>query len=93
MHICTECGQEFANNKEFDGHFHAVQTVSKEAGIYLVTLPDGCTPGRFEAAEAFAKAVLELKAKVPNRMFTFTPFDHEESSRFGGVNAWLAISY
>jgi len=27
---------------------------------YLITLPDGCTPGRTEAAKAFAEAVESL---------------------------------
>lgn len=92
MHRCTECGKEFETNKEFDIHFHLVQTVSAEAGVYLITLPDGCTPGRWEAAREFAEAVLELKVKVPNRTFSFTPFSFENVEPESGVNSWLAVA-
>ncbi len=90
---CNECGKELRSNKEANDHFHAVTTVSKEDRVYLINLPDGCAPGRWEAAEAFAEAVAELRTKCPSKSFTFTPFDHEKSTGgHGGIDSWLAIA-
>jgi hypothetical protein len=85
--ICKECKKKLTTNKEQDEHFHAVQTVAEK--VYLIDLPDGCEPGRWEAAEAFAKGVAELRNRYPYHTFAYTPFS---SDRHGQVTSWLAIS-
>jgi len=71
-----------------------VQTVLDGTGVYLISLPDGCTPGRWEAAIYFAEAMAELRENFPGRSFSFVAFgfSHEPSENFHGVNAWLAIA-
>ncbi len=68
-----------------------VQVVSEEDGVYLIVLPDGVTPGRREAAEKFAEAVANLRARAPGCSFSFTPFDYESSKESSGVTSWLAV--
>lgn len=91
---CGECGKSFDSPIQLDEHdaTHMYRRVSDYPLVLSIKLPDGCTPGRREAAEAFADAVKEIQKKYPERVFTFTPFDHERSSNFGGVIAWLAIA-
>ena len=84
---CVECGARFNTNLELEQHFHAVNTITK-GSIYLLLLPDGCTPGRWEAARAFAKAIAELREKCPNKQFQYIPFDHSD----GAVNSLLAVA-
>jgi len=84
---CAECGAQFDTNLELEQHFHAVNTITK-GSIYLLLLPDGCTPGRWEAARAFAKAIAELREKCPNKQFQYIPFDHSD----GAVNSLLAVA-
>ncbi len=43
----------------------------------LVTLPDGCKPGNFEAAKAFAEAVVALRALYPSDNFQLLPLAQE----------------
>ncbi len=83
---CGECNARFDTNLELEQHFHIVNTV-RRGSVYLLLLPDGCTPGRWEAAKAFAEALVELRQKCPNKQFQFVPFDHSE----GAVNSILAI--
>ncbi|MBI2637352.1 MAG: hypothetical protein HYW88_00490 [Candidatus Sungbacteria bacterium] len=83
---CVECGAKFDTNLELGQHFHAVLTVSPRSA-YLILLPDGCTPGRFEAAQAFAEAIVELKQKCPRKEFQLIPFGHSK----GALNSILAV--
>jgi len=69
-----------------------VKIVKESPLVLLISLPDGCTPGRHEAAIYFAEAVAESRERFPHRNFQFVTFDHEENERFGGVNAWLAVT-
>ena len=71
---------------------HKSQTVQYFPHVALISLPDGCAPGKWEAAEYFAKAVSELREQFPHSQYRFVSFDHEENERFGGVKAWLAIA-
>ena len=93
MFDCEECGIEFLAETERDSHQqgHRVKTIQLLPHVALISLPDGCTPGRHEAAVYFAEAVAELANRFPERRYQFASFDHEESERFGGVNSWLAI--
>lgn len=85
---CDECGEKFASNKEAEQHFHATQTLSRGNPLmFLIALPDGCTPGRWEAAKEFTTAIQTLREKYPSRKFQYVPFDHSE----GAVTALLAI--
>lgn len=68
--------------------FERVQVVDKINRIYLITLPDGCTPGRWEAAKEFVLAFSELRQKEPRCSFQLTSFSHDSN---GGVTAWLAV--
>ena len=70
--------------------------VSENPLTFLITLPDGCTPGRFESAEAFGFAIKAINfvqfensafiGEVPNS-FQFVPFKYEE----GALTSMLAI--
>ena len=42
----------------------------------VLRLPEGCTPGRFEAAEAFQEACGELKRLYPGKRFQLLPFSY-----------------
>jgi len=57
---------------------------------YLVSLPDGCTPGRFEAAREFAQAFDAIHRLHPVASFNYVPFDHE-GGQDGAVTAYLVI--
>lgn len=90
---CAECGAEFSTLLEFENHnnnAHRVLTVSKNPLIMLLNLPDGCSPGRWEAAEAFAEAIAELRQKHLGQHFQFLPFSLEANG--GGLNAILAVA-
>ena len=54
----------------------------------LIQLPDGCTPGRWEAVEAFAQSVADLKNLHPDKNFQLLPFTFDD----GNLSSMLAIS-
>lgn len=87
---CSFCPEEFATHQELESHEagHKVKRVSDAPLTYLLVLPDGCTPGRWEAAEAFSEAVAELYDQHPGIPFQFVPFS---MSQDGGADALLAI--
>lgn len=89
---CRECDAKFTENRELTNHedTHHVLTVAREPFVMLLNLPDGCTPGRWEAADAFVQAIAELQQKHPRRNFQFLPFSFNASS--GGLDAILAIA-
>lgn len=77
MPTCDICGIECATAHELDSHWagHAVRPVSSNNPLsYILCLPDGVCPGRYEAAEAFARAAAELKGLHPDVEFNFFPF-------------------
>ena len=54
--------------------------------VFLIQLPDGCTPGRDEALKFFIEAIAWLKLMRNNSRFSTAPFAHNED----GVTAWVA---
>ena len=87
-YACDECGERFSSNLGVEQHFHAIKTLNREKPlIVLINLPDGCTPGRWEAAQEFATAIQELCRRYPHRKFAYVPFDHSE----GSINSLLVI--
>lgn len=88
---CSFCPAEFGMHSELESHEagHKVKKVSDVPLTYLLDLPDGCTPGRWEAAVAFAEVVAELR-KSHSRPFQFVPFSY---STDGGLEAILAIGH
>jgi hypothetical protein len=84
---CDECGEEFSSNKDAAQHFHATHTLSRNPLIFIITLSDGCTPGRWEAAQEFVAEIKMLREKYPSRKFQYIPFDHSD----GAVNSLLVI--
>ncbi len=42
----------------------------------ILNLPDGCTAGRFEAAEAFVELVAEVRRRYPNTEFQYLSFSY-----------------
>ena len=54
-----------------------ISVVQADPLVLLITLPDGCTPGRWEAAESFAQSIAELREKYPGVKFQFIPFGYE----------------
>lgn len=81
----SQCPQESLGQSEL------VRVVSEKDGVYMIVLPEGVTPGRWEAAEEFAKAVAILHAKAPGCAFVFTSFDYESTAEFHAVKSWLAV--
>lgn len=68
--------------------------VHDEPLTLLLKLPDGCTPGRFEAAEAFTEIISEMQRRHPGNTFQLLPFSFCTAN--DGINpaldAVLAIS-
>lgn len=89
MQKCEECGEEFRTQREWVAHCdgHHVKMVTADPLVLVIDLPDGCTPGRWEAAEAFAENVAELRRRFPGKRFQFVPV-----SGGAAVDAWLAIA-
>ena len=87
---CPWCPAEFETHSALESHEagHKVKKVADTPLTYLLVLPDGCTPGRWEAAEAFADAAQELSGVQPNVPFQLVPFSFSQD---GGVNALLAL--
>ena len=71
-----------------------IVTVRDEPLTLMLKLPDGCTPGRWEAAEAFAEIIAEMHSRHPGKTFQLLPFSYATPS--GGTNpaldAMLAIA-
>lgn len=75
-----------------------LETESKKLTL-LVKLPDGCTEGRYEAAEAFARSFAEIAEKWPNKKFQYVPFNYRVFSEktkdavpnFASVLAYIGI--
>ena len=68
--------------------------VVRETPITLMLkLPDGCTPGRWEAAEAFAEIVAQVVVRYPNNTFQFLPFSYNtpEDGTNPALDAILAV--
>lgn len=86
---CPWCPAELETHSALESHEagHKVRKVSEVPLTYLLVLPDGCTPGRWEAAEAFAAAVAELRQQH-NRPFQLIPFSYDKG---GGLSAILAV--
>ena len=58
------------------------------------TLPDGRTPGRIEAALAFAELVAEARRRYPEKDFQFLSFSFDtlEDGTNPALDAILAVS-
>ena len=65
-----------------------IRFVSKEPLVLLLKLPDGCTPGRWEAAEAFAETISEVHKRFCGMRFQFLPFTYDTPS--DGTNPALS---
>lgn len=85
---CSWCPAEFTTHGELESHEagHKVKKVSDVPLTFLLVLPDGYTPGRWEAAKAFAEAVEELRQQ--HDRFQFIPFSYDKN---GGLDAILAV--
>jgi len=96
MHKCDICGDTFNRRTELDSHDagHTVRPVSASPLSYLLCLPDGVTPGRYKAAEAFAGAFAELATAHPGQKFNFFPFSYAVGGHGGdtALDAILAIA-
>lgn len=51
-----------------------IRVVREEPLTLLLKLPDGCTPGRWEAVEAFAEIFAEVRMRYPGKNFQRLPF-------------------
>ena len=57
-----------------------ILTVREELLVLLLKLPDRCTSGRWEAAEAFTEIIAELGKKYPDKQFQVLPFSFDTPS-------------
>ncbi len=94
MHTCDICGTEFEKRSDLTDHWdnHLVKPVSEEPLVRMLTLPDGTTPGRFEAAEKFAEGIKELREKHPDMRFQLIPFNYDNCRDGPALSAILAIA-
>ena len=94
MFKCPICKEEFGKRSELESHdaSHLVRPIEGKILSYLLVLPDGVRPGRYEAAEAFSEAFAELRQKHPGTSFDFLPFSHTSDNSRSGLNAILAIA-
>lgn len=69
-----------------------IVTVRDEPLTLILKLPDGCTTGRWEAAEAFAEIIAEMNNRHPGKMFQFLPFAFETSGSGSALSAMLVIA-
>ncbi|MBI2098041.1 MAG: hypothetical protein HYT49_00025 [Candidatus Wildermuthbacteria bacterium] len=69
-------------------------TVRAELLTLMLKLPDGCTPGRWEAAEAFAEIIAEMRKRHPSKTFQLLPFSYDtlEDGTNPAISAVLAIA-
>ncbi|MDB5244547.1 MAG: hypothetical protein JWN18_417 [Parcubacteria group bacterium] len=54
-----------------------VSVVSHVPLVLVLSLPDGCTSGRWEAAESFAASITRARQLYPGRQFQFIPFSYK----------------
>jgi hypothetical protein len=68
--------------------------VREEPLTLILKLPDGCTPGRWEAAEAFAEINAEMCKQYPGKTFQLLPFSYDtyKDGTSPALNAVLAIA-
>lgn len=71
-----------------------VQVLSADPLVLIIDLPDGCSPGKWEAAESFAESFAGIVVKYPGKNFQFIPFSYDDC---GGqdnpaLKAVLAVS-
>lgn len=64
------------------------QEVGTGLHAYLLALPGNVGPGKWQAAEYFAEAIVALKERHPTSTFDFIPIAYSSS---GGLEALLAI--
>lgn len=50
--------------------------VSEVPLTLMLKLPDGCTPGRWGAAEAFSEIIAEMRKRYPDKTFQLLPFSY-----------------
>lgn len=70
------------------------EVVKKNPLVLIIDLPAGCTPGRWEAAEAFAEEFKKLKEDFPDNEFHFLPFSYDTPTdgTNPALNAILAVA-
>ena len=66
-----------------------ITLVRKDPLCLLLKLPDGYTPGRWEAVEPFADVIAEARRRYPGTSFQMLPFAYDGD---GGLMAVLAVS-
>ena len=87
--FCDHISESLAEARShFAGHSVKPVLIDKRSSTILITLTDGCTPGRWEAAEEFANAFMELHKKFPSQQFQFVPFSMDGE---GNTDSYLAI--
>lgn len=71
-----------------------ITIVREEPLTLILTLPDGCTSGRWEAAEAFADILAEMNKRYPGKNFQLLPFSYNTPSdgTNPALNAIFAVS-
>ena len=87
---CDVCRKEFDSLTELESHraAHKVLPVKDYPLTVLLTLPAGCTPGGWGAAEEFANAFAELVEKYQGKQFQFIPFSNKD----GHLESMLAVA-
>jgi len=63
-----------------------IQIVTQKPLSVIITLPSGCSAGRWEAAEAFAESFKQLGEQFPGKQFQLLPFSYQGG---GGGNQFL----
>lgn len=91
---CDICGEEFESVLQLEAHSggHKVRPVQESPLVVLLVLPDGCTPGKWQAATAFAEAVQELRGRYPGVRFQYVPFSYVDGKFDPALRAMLAIA-
>ena len=71
-----------------------IAKVRDEPITLMLKLPDGCTPGRWEAAEAFAEIIAEMRKRYPGKTFQLLPFNYDtpKDGTDPALSAVMAIS-
>lgn len=65
--------------------------VRDEPLTLMLKLPDGCTPGRWESAEAFAEIIAEMRNRYPGKNFQLLSFSYDGTT-YHALDAVLAIA-
>ncbi len=86
-----------AKKKNFE-ETDEISILSKNPLSILISLPNGCDPGKFEAAEAFVASIKKIKEVCPEKIFQFIPFEYsvcignsDIQSGTSGLNSLLAV--